>query len=106
MEPKRRSPFANPFYLLLTLVSTLFVMTAMGYWVGPMVVQRAQDDPALVNENPATPGLIAWLDRHAPVLLGAQIVAMLVLAVLAMLTDHWFTTTWRAARAKSNAPGP
>lgn len=99
MTAIRRSPFANPFFLLLVLVSTGFVMTALGYLVGPMVVQKAADDPGLIAENAATPGLVAWLDRHAPTLLAAQIAAMLVLAILAMVTDGRFATTWRAARA-------
>jgi hypothetical protein len=100
----RRSPFANPFFLLLTLVSTAFVMTALAYLVGPMVVAKSADDPGLIAENAATPGLLAWLDRHAPTLLAGQIIAMAVLCVLSMLTDGRFATTWRGARLRKQRP--
>jgi hypothetical protein len=104
MPARRRSAFPNPFYVALLVASTLFVMTALAYWVGPMVVQQAERDPALATENPATPGLIGWLDTHAPLWLGVEFAAMLVLGVLAMATDHWFERTRKNARHGSKVP--
>jgi len=37
MPPASNKPRPNPFYVLLMVVSTLFVVTSMGYLVGPLV---------------------------------------------------------------------
>jgi len=83
----RKNPvFANPFYVGLMVVSTLFVVTALGYLVAPNVIsqgpeQRGETSRAFAN----------WLDRHGPVILGIEFVVMLVTGVLAMATDDWFS---------------
>jgi hypothetical protein len=85
-----RSRFPNPFYVLLMVVSTLFMITSLAYLVGPMIAVRAMQDPGAAVENRGTAGLTQWLDAHAPTLLGVEFVAMLALGLLAMATDHWF----------------
>ncbi len=37
---RKNSVFANPFYLVLMVVSTLFVLTALGYLVAPNVIEQ------------------------------------------------------------------
>lgn len=85
-----RRRFPNPFYLLLMVVSTGFVVTALAYLVVPMIAVRAMTAPGIIEENPGTPWLMLWLDEQAPRLLGAQFVAMLVLGLIAMASDGWF----------------
>ena len=84
--PKRpgKRLFPNPFYLLLIVVSTLFVVTALGYLVAPTVLERA-----VKGARPA--GLAGWLDRHGPAALGVEFAVMLAAALLAMATDRWFS---------------
>ena len=83
----RNNPvFANPFYFGLMVVSTLFVVTALGYLVAPNVIsqgpeQRGETSRAFAN----------WLDRHGPVILGIEFLVMLVTGILAMATDDWFS---------------
>lgn len=98
--------FPNPFYVLLMVVSTLFVVTSLAYLVGPMVALRARRDPAVVVENPATPGLSQWLDGNAPFLLGAEFFVMFVLSLLAMATDHWFDHGRGVSRGRQGAVAP
>ncbi|MGA2706189.1 MAG: hypothetical protein ABSH35_34580 [Isosphaeraceae bacterium] len=83
----RKNPvFTNPFYVGLMVVSTLFVVTALGYLVAPNVIsqgpeQRGETSRAFAN----------WLDRHGPVILGIEFLVMLVTGILAMATDDWFS---------------
>jgi hypothetical protein len=90
MPTPRRSPFVNPFFLSLAVVSTVFVATALAYWVSPMIVQKAADDPALAVERESNSPLIRWLDLNAPAVITFELGAMAVLSVLAMMTDSWF----------------
>ena len=39
------------------------------------------------------PGHGAWLDRNAPLALAIEFVIMLFAAILAMLTDNWFSAS-------------
>jgi hypothetical protein len=81
----------NPFYLLLLIASTLFVVTALGYLVAPSVLdQMPAAGPGRVPQNTSSKAFAAWLDRNAPLALGVEFVIMLVAAILAMLTDNWF----------------
>ena len=80
---RRSRTFANPFFVLLLVVSTLFVVTALGYLVSPVVLSRA--DLAAGSR-----GLAGWLDRRGPLLLGIEFAVMLAAGVLAMATDHRF----------------
>jgi hypothetical protein len=81
----------NPFYVLLLIASTLFVVTALGYLVAPSVLdQMPAAGPGRVPQNASSKAFAAWLDRNAPLALGVEFVIMLVAAILAMLTDNWF----------------
>ncbi len=91
MPPSPRNVrFPNPFYVLLLLVSTAFVVTALAYTASPYITRQAVEQP----EAPPSPGskaLAAWFDRHGPLALGVEVVAMLAAGSLAMATDHWFS---------------
>jgi hypothetical protein len=83
---RKKGVFANPFYVGLMVVSTLFVITALGYLVSPYVLEpgrRPRGAPSL--------DLALWLDRQGPLVLGLEFVVMMVTGVLAMLTDDWFS---------------
>jgi hypothetical protein len=84
----RRNPvLANPFYVALMAVSTVFVVTALAYLVVPYVLQR--DGGVLQGDT--SRGLAGWLDRQGPLILGVEFVVMLATGVAAMFTDDWFT---------------
>jgi hypothetical protein len=90
MPDRARKPlFPNPFYAILLLSSTAFVVTALAYFVSPWVGQKAAANPG------AAPGagsraLAEWFDRNGPLALGVEFGVMLLFGVLAMATDHWF----------------
>ncbi len=77
----------NPFYVLLVLVSTGFVVTCLGYLVAPLLLQQA---PAGQGKGPGTLILADWLDRRGPVALGVEFGLMLVSGVLAVVLDPLF----------------
>jgi hypothetical protein len=77
-RPARSRP--NPFYVLLVLASTLFVVTALMYCISPMDLQR-----------PGKHAASEWIDRHGPLALGVEFAVMFCAGVLAMATDRWFT---------------
>jgi hypothetical protein len=75
--------FPNPFYALLLVVSTCFVVTILGYLVAPTVHGQAG--------GAGRPGGLAdWLERRGPAALGVEFAVMLAAALLAMATDRWF----------------
>lgn len=74
--------FPNPFYVLLLISSTLFVLTILGYLVSPLLAD--------LGRVPARPGQTSWLDRNAPTALGVEFAVMLASGLLAMITDRWF----------------
>ena len=78
--------FANPFYAALMIVSTLFVVTALGYLVASYVIK-----PGQAPQGETSRAFAAWLDRHGPLILGIELLVMLVTGVLAMVTDDWFS---------------
>jgi hypothetical protein len=84
--PRKNAVLANPFYLGLVLVSTLFVATCLAYYVSSLILEPAQG-----GQRASSRELAAWLDRHGPLALGIEFSVMLVAAVLAMLTDDWFS---------------
>lgn len=81
---------ANPFFVLLTLVSTAFVVTALGYLIAPLVQQQAREHPG-AGPGAGSIALAAWLERRASLALGIEIALMLVSGLLAMVTDPWFS---------------
>jgi hypothetical protein len=92
---------ANPFYVVLLVVSTAFVVTALGYLVGPFIQQAAIDHPQK-SPAPGSLALAGWLDRHGPLALGVEFGLMFVSALLAMATDHRFSP--RRSSPKSESP--
>ncbi len=81
--------FPNPFYVILLLASTAFVVTAMGYFVSPLVAQKAAHQAGAAT--PRSLALAEWFDRNGPLALGIEVVLMFIFAVMAMVTDHWFS---------------
>lgn len=79
--------FPNPFYLLLLVASTLFVLTALGYLVAPSLAPAAG---AGARERGVSEALASWLDRRGPWLIAIEVTAMIVTGFLSMLTDRWF----------------
>ncbi len=102
VNPSRPRKSPNPFYVLLMVVSTVFVVTALAYSIGPTVVERAVEE-AGPGETPKVPKAVAWLDREAPRLLTVEFSAMLALGALAMATDHWFGRPRRIDRPNAGA---
>ena len=98
--PGRRL-FPNPFYVVLLIASTLFMVTVFAYLVGPMVVGMVVKARAAGDQVAGSGALelTMWLDRHGPLLLAILFVLMLVSGVLAMATDRWFPE--KAARPAS-----
>ena len=76
---------ANPLYVLMMIVSTLFVVTALGYLVTPYVIQ-----PGHVVQGQASRSFAVWLDTHGPLILAVEFVLMLLSGVLAMTTEDYF----------------
>jgi hypothetical protein len=96
VERSRKPASANPFYVVLLLVSTAFVVTALGYLVGPFVQQRA------IKRPQAGPDALSdWFDRRGPLALGIEFALMFVCGLLAMATEHWFS---RRSRGSSGSP--
>lgn len=74
----------NPFYLLLLLVSLLFVMTALGYAVVPLLEEKAREAGGVVPESPFRDALRSdgWL------WLLYELAAMFVFGILSMVLDR------------------
>jgi hypothetical protein len=85
---RKKGVFANPFYVGLMIVSTLFVLTALAYLVSPYVLQPGRRPRGTPSHE-----LALWLDRQGPLVLGIEFAVMMVAGVLAMLTDDWFTVS-------------
>src|SRR4051812_16798220 len=79
--------FPNPFYVVLLVTSTLFVITALAYVVSPWVGADAAGGRQAVKPGAASRALADWLDRRGPLVLGVEFVLMLVFGLLAMATD-------------------
>ncbi len=88
----RKNPvFANPFYVGLMVVSTLFVVTILGYLVSAYELDPERlAERALPPRGEGPPAFASWLDRRGPLILGIEFLVMLVTGVLAMATDDWF----------------
>jgi len=77
----------NPFYVVLLIASTAFVVTALAYLVSPYVAQRAADRPG-AGPGPGSLALAEWFDRRSPTALAIEFAVMLVSGLLAMVTDR------------------
>ena len=90
-EPKRKPLYPNPFYVLLVLASTAFVLTVLGYLIAPMIHEKARNLPA--GAAPPSPGSLAlagWFDRWSVTAITIEIVVMTATSLLAMVSDRWF----------------
>jgi hypothetical protein len=95
-QGRKREIFANPFFAILLGTSALFVLTVLAYLSSTWVLEP---NPAGAPRNPSSVAFAEWLDRNAPIVLGAEILAMLGFGVLAMVLDPWFS-----ARSKPTPP--
>lgn len=92
----------NPFYALLVVVGTLFVLTACAYCV--MAVRAIHDDAGPVA-TAETAGLLDWLDRHGIALMSGELAVLGLATVGAMTTDpYWQSRHRRRLEAASAAP--
>ena len=89
--------FPNPFYVVLLVSSTAFVVTALAYLVSPSAI----DHP---RARPGSRAVAAWLDRLGPIALAVEFVVMVVFALLAMATDRWFPSR-APRRGATTGPG-
>jgi hypothetical protein len=97
---RRTNPYANPFFGVLIAASILFTVTALGYLMGPSIIERARSSGA--GERSARSLAAAeWLDKRGPTALGVEFTLMLASGVLAMATDSWFSRHKSAAHGSS-----
>ncbi len=85
-ERRLKKLFPNPFYVVLLISSTLFVVTALAWLVVPSILDQA----AAPQAKGGLVGLARWVDHNGTVALGGEVAVMLAAALLAMLTDRWF----------------
>jgi hypothetical protein len=78
----------NPFYLLLMLVGTVFVVTAFAY--GLMAFQAVNGSEADVARTAGHP-LMMWLRAHGSTALLAELGMLAVLTFAAIGTDSWWS---------------
>src|SRR5262245_63624709 len=88
--------FPNPFYVVVLVSSTLFVVTALGYLVSALGFEAKGG----AKPSPGSLAVAAWFDRNGPLALGIEFVVMLLFSVMAMATDRWF-----APKSTRNGPG-
>jgi hypothetical protein len=74
----------NPFYILLLIASLLFVVTALGVAVVPILMEKAEQAGAAVPAE----GFHQALKRDGVWWLLYEVAAVLVLALLSMLLDR------------------
>jgi hypothetical protein len=74
----------NPFYILLLIVSVLFVVTALGVAVVPVLMEKA----AKAGADVPAEGFHQTLKRDGVWWLLYQVAAVAVLALLSMLLDR------------------
>jgi hypothetical protein len=91
-EPAPRKPlYPNPFYVLVVLAGTAFVITTLGWLVAPMIQQKAHRVAAGgAAPSPGSLAMAAWLDRWAVTALTIELVVLIVAGLLAMAADRWF----------------
>ncbi len=100
-----QKPRKNPFFTLLMIVSTLFLVTTLGYLVGPFVEQRAIASKG-TGANPVSVALAGWFERRGVVALAIEFVVMTVLAILSMTTDRYFSQPITRAIPPAAPGGP
>jgi hypothetical protein len=87
MGARPRKAWPNPFYVILVLASTAFMITTFGFLIGPYVERQALEG----GQPDAGSRLVAaWFDRHGVAALTVEFALMLATGLLAMATDRWF----------------
>ena len=76
--------FPNPFYVVLLVASTLFVVTALTWLVVPSVLDQAPLAKGGAVE------FVRKLDRNGPSALAVEFAVMLAAGLLAMAMDRRF----------------
>src|SRR5215213_9526922 len=89
-ERPRKPLFPNPFYVVVLLSSTVFVVTALAYLVSAIGFDSVPARKA-AGPGPGSRAMAAWLDRHGQLALAVEFAVMFVFTLLAMATDHWFS---------------
>jgi hypothetical protein len=80
MSPEPR----NPFYLLLLVVSLVFVLTALAYGVVPVLEQRAAD----AGQPPPPSAFRDWLREDGGKWLLVELAVMMVFGIASMVLDR------------------
>jgi|GEM_PF-3224970 uncharacterized membrane protein len=98
MDPKAEP--RNPFYVLLVVVSLLFVVTALAYALVPALEQKAADagsppPPSPIRDSLRSDGWLWLLCEGA---------AIVVLALLSMGLDRW--RRWRCPPEPEHVAAP
>jgi hypothetical protein len=95
-EGRKRDIFANPFFVIMMGASVVFVLTVLGYLVSGFVLEPNAALASIPGRRPPDPRSLKsaeWLDRNAPWALAVEFGVMLLSAVVAIITDPWFTPT-------------
>jgi hypothetical protein len=85
-----RTSIRNPFYVILIAAGTAFLLTACAYAV--MMLHANRGFPAGGRARQ----MLAWLNDHGGLVMGAELAVLLAAAVVAAATDAFWTR--RAAR--------
>lgn len=85
-----RSASPNPFYVLLLVVSTAFVLSVLAYLIAPAVKQQAAE-PAAGTQAPSagSVALASWIEANAPRLIAVELGLMIVTGLLAILLEQF-----------------
>jgi hypothetical protein len=78
----------NPFYVLLVIVGTAFVITACAYGVTAMRALRPVRAVAAAQEKPNS--LIDFMSKHGEMLLVGELLVLAVATVGAISTDGYW----------------
>lgn len=86
MQPRKKAAISNPFYAVLVIVGTVFVITACAY--GMMAFRAVA--PQMPGDNPQQHPLLHFMDVYGSRLLMIEI-AVLALATFAAIgtDDYW-----------------
>lgn len=84
----RKKPI-NPFYLLLVVVGTAFVITASAY--GVMATRALRPPRAVAGVEPPKSPLITFMEQNGEKLLVGELLVLAVCTVAAISTDNYWS---------------
>jgi len=88
----------NPFYVVLIVVSVLFVITVCGYTLLTFSTIKS----AAEKQEPPEHGLLTFMDRHGVSLMLAEVAVLAVATVGAISTDqYWAKRAFRRAEEEA-----